>query len=233
MSKRKELLEIWKKQVEDSTKDGKYSILTCKPIIEMLDKLLKYDRPFFKKDKENIERAEWFIDYFTNWDKLSNIPIDVGEQLMGMIEDPNFNIGIHRTNLGILNADRPINEALTSIMTDGLRNYGHTNVGARVEKPDVSLTVSETSVLSAYPMLVGSYKDNNATVILSFPKDLVDDGMNIVDYSRYDEIYDMSEDGVPTIKPKYIVGVLIKNNNDLDRYYTRDEIISLNSEKKK
>ena len=142
---------------------------------------------------------------------------------------------IHRTNLGL---DKeidgiPESDDLYSIMHDGLKNYGHINAvgGGAVSKnpPSLCLTMSHFKGFSGYINLLSKYMDNDTIIISSFPNDIIDnDGCARRDYS---DIYDLSND-IPSVKPEYMLGALLKKNDGFWHYYSKDEIIDKNEKKK-
>lgn len=141
---------------------------------------------------------------------------------------------IHRTNLSLNSNGNeiPYNEDLNSIMSNGLKNYGHMNAaggGAFVKYfPPLSLTMSHLKGITGYVNLLSPYKNNDTVIFASFPSDLVDEeGRPTKDYT---DIYNV-EGSVPSIKPEYMMGALIKTNTGYWKFYPRQEI--LDNQKKK
>ena len=143
----------------------------------------------------------------------------------------------HRTNLG-LNRKEPgleYNEALLSIMSDGLKNYGHMNAagGSAFSAAIPSLTVTMTPLkgLTGYVNLLSPYKDNDAIILCAFPKEILEEDGDVLNESNYSDIYNL-DGAVPSVKKEYMLGVILKKNNGLDEFYTRDEVIEALSQRK-
>jgi hypothetical protein len=140
---------------------------------------------------------------------------------------------IHRTNLGFDPDESGLqqNDILENIMNDGLMNSGHLNDnGAYDKKPLLTSTLSPLTGLSGVINLISSYKDNDVTIIVAFPKRIVNAEGNIINQSDYSVVYDVSK-YPPKVKPEYIVGAILKKKNGLDEFYSREEIIEgLNKE---
>ena len=84
--------------------------------------------------------------------------------------------------------------------------------------------MSALSGIAGFINLVSSYKDNNTVIIAVFPKEFFDENEEIRDESLYESMYDMV-DGTPAVKPKFIVGALVKKEDGKWKLYTRDEIV--------
>ena len=101
-------------------------------------------------------------------------------------------------------------------MCNGLINNGHINAtGGGVflnEAPDVALTMTPFRGISGIINLAGSYKGNNTAVIAAFPKDLVTEDLENKE-NKENQIYMIIMVDFDYIKPEYIVGALIKDNN--------------------
>ena len=79
--------------------------------------------------------------------------------------------------------------------------------------------------LTGYINLVAPYKENDTVIFAVFPKDLVDEDGQLVNGHQYSDIYDLSEKH-PRIKSEFMLGALLKKDNSLDEFYTKDEIIN-------
>ena len=174
------------------------------------------------------EQAETVFDMLEFWDENSHIPYETGRLLNELEQDDTIEPAIHRTYFRY----EPINgyqhnEDLEDIMCNGLINYGHANaVGGAAflnKEPDVALTMTPFRGITGIINLAGSYKGNNTTIIAAFPKSIVDEDLYNKN-NKENEIYD-HHGKFNYIKPKYILGALIKNKNDLDTFYLKSEIL--------
>ncbi len=210
----KQKIELCKKNMHNK---GKFSLFNTKFAKEYLSKDLDY------------EALKWIYDVITGWEEYNNIPYNVGESLDKLTEE-NI-VMIHRTKLDLDKNKEGLeyNSKLLNIMSDGLINYGHANaVGGGAysnEPPSLTLTMTPLEGLTGYINLVSSYKENDIVIFAAFPKELLDKDGQIIDMSRYSDIYDLSE-YPPKIKKEYMLGALLKKDNGLDEFYTRDEIIN-------
>ena len=114
-------------------------------------------------------------------------------------------------------------------MNEGLKNYGHANAigGGAFSRdiPSLTLTMTPLKGLTGYINLISSYKSNDAIIFAFFPKQLVKEDGEIVEQSKYSEVYDLSQ-YPPKIKTEHMMGVILKKDNGFDEFYTRDEVIN-------
>ena len=197
--------------------NGRFSLFDAKFAIDFFSKNLNYGK------------LKSYYDFILDWDEMCNLPYEVGIMLDKLTA--NNTVMIHRTNLNLdVNSEGlTINDALYNIMYDGLKNYGHLNAGGGVsfnsKPPSLTLTMTPLVGLTGYINLVSSYKSNDVIVVVTFPKDKVNSDGEIVDDSKIADVYDLSET-YPRVKREFMVGVILKKNNKLDEFYTRDEIIN-------
>lgn len=217
MNKIKEqiLLYKMKKMKLQKQKDGKFSL---------------FDTSFGK----NALKSDIEMDLLLDWDRYCNITPEVGKFLDELASNPRNSVAIHRTKTFIEkdNENNYHSKILDSISKSGLKNGGHLMSSAAYSKvPNLGLTLSPFVGLSSFLQLIGSYKDNNVVVIYSFPSNLVD--KKTLDFKNKDainKIYDFNSEVY--VKPEYMIGAIIKNSeNNLDEFFTRDEILEMNSEK--
>ena len=145
---------------------------------------------------------------------------DTGEYIERLISEEDKTLLIHRT---LLYDDNQVN----NILTEGLFNNGHAFVGGgRMETPSPTLTTTPVSSLGGFINLFSNYKDNNYVFLLQVPKEYINEDGNFVDLdsSPY-YVYDMSGT-IPRFKPEYVIGIIKKNDNGLDRYYSKEEILN-------
>ena len=191
----------------------------------------QYAEDLFKKVKI-YKDLKFFYDLFKEHDENFKIPYEVGMNLDKLIHEKQ--VFIHRTNLdmNISGPDIGNNVLLTSIMEEGLANNGHAfAVGGGAysdDPPPLRMTMSPLGDVEGYINLVSPYKDNDTIVIAAFPKDIID--MEGEPTRNYSDIYDLSQ-FPPKVKTEYMVGAIIKKDEGLWDYYSRDEILKLKEEK--
>lgn len=174
------------------------------------------------------DQIEFIYDTLKYWDENSHIPYETGRLLNELEQDDTIEPAIHRTYFRYETINNyKHNESLEDIMCNGLINNGHINaIGGGVflnEVPDVALTMTPFRGISGIINLAGSYKGNNTTVIAAFPKDLVTEDLENKE-NKENQIYD-HHGNFDYIKPKYILGALIKNKTGLDTFYLKNEVL--------
>lgn len=188
-----------------------------------------FDTRFFADSIHKIDsytKLNGWYETILGWEKICNLSYDVGVSLDQLANDNT--VMIHRTNLGLDTncAGLTCNESLYSIMNEGLKNYGHIiSSGASSGVPALTLTMTPLKGLAGYINLLSSYHSNDAIVISAFPKELVDSTGEFVDNSSCNKIYDLSVEP-PKVRSEFIIGAILKKNNGLDEFYTRDEIVN-------
>lgn len=201
----------------DAHKNGRFSLFDAKFSIDAFSKDVGYDR------------LKWMYEMILEWDKTCNLSYEVGLSLDKLANDNT--VMIHRARLDLdTNSEGLIcNEALHSIMNEGLKNYGHMNAmgGGAFSSTPPSLTLTMTPLIgmSGYINLLSSYHSNDVVVIAAFPKELVNSDGEIINNPTCDKAYDLSS-FPPKVKREFMVGAILKKNNGLDEFYTRDEIIN-------
>ena len=204
--KKQIILNKIQKEKLDKSKSGEYSL---------------FDASFVKLTDDNMEIV---YDILSGWDKECKIPKDVGEFLNQISNDPENAVAIHRTHMY-----EESNVLIEKIAKEGLINNGHImSSGAGGGIPSLSLTLSPLVGMTGFINLVGSYKNNNLTVIYSFPTNLVDkETLEFKNDDAIKQVYDFKNRVY--IKPEYIVGAIVKGKNgELDKFLTHDEMLSLN-----
>ena len=161
-----------------------------------------------KKSMQNSNIINDIYKLIKDWDDISNIQYNTGVLLNELIEDPDVVVAIHRTKFEYKKYDSyKHNEDLENIMCNGLYNNGHANaVGGAVQDgiPDVALTMTPIDGIAGIINLVGRYRENKTNM--------------------ENKIYDY-HNGFYYIKPKYIVGAIIKDIDNYDTFYLRNEIL--------
>lgn len=172
---------------------------------------------------------EYAFNLINSWPK-TNIPYNVGLSLDAFINREDLVVLMHKSNIGL---DKeipgiPKSEDLYSVMVNGLENHGHGNAagGSAFNEngiPSLTETTFSLSSLAGYKNFICDYRGNDVTVIMMLPTTLVaKDGT--VEPNKDSEVYDL-DSGVPHVKPKFVVGALLRKDNGLDEFYLRDEII--------
>ena len=222
---------------EKAQKTGKFSLYHTHYFENLTKKLDSYNK------------LQDLCDMINSWEDMCNISYEFGMALDKLINNSDYVVAIHRTNLD-LNKEKSglvLSDGLNSIMNEGLVNYGHSNaVGGGAFSntiPSISLTMTPMSGFSGYINFISNYKNNDAVILSAFPKakydvdnnlisGFVDEELSIVDETYVSEIYDISGSN-PKIKPEYIIGAVLKKTNGLDEFYSREEIINSVQVKKK
>ena len=216
---KKELLEEAKKRINLSNQRGKYSF---------------FENPYAKKLLRGIynncdyEQMHSIFDIISTWDNACNLSIETGNYVEQLCNQPDRVVAIHRSNIGELSNENGvlINSNVLEILQRGLQNLGHSNVGANIGIPHPSLTVTPLADFTGFVNLFASYKNNNITVLLSFPKQYVADDCSFNNINQADYIYNYVNN-IPFIKPEYIEAIIYKNNDGFDLCYKKDEILEI------
>ncbi len=217
--KKEELAAILNKAFDE----GRYSFFEFDRIKEILAKCEKINK---------YDKYEFFFNLAQGWDEQCNLSRAAGEQINTFMRDESNVTAIHRTDVGRITTKEglPNNRVINAIMKDGLINNGHAMQGAYTGLPPLSLTTSPLITFGDLINLVGSYKNNNVTVILQFPRDLVTNDLHFTSPELGRKFYNM-EDNVHVIDPDYVMGVIVKSKDGLDEFYSREQLLSLKKEK--
>lgn len=206
---------------ENAHNKGKFSLFDAKFAEDIFNKNTNYDY------------LNSMYDILKSWEDSCNLPYNIGISLDRMTSD-NV-VMFHRTNLGLDREKSGLeyDENLLSIMRDGLKNFGHLGSGgaSNDNRIPLDLTMTPLNGITGYINLVGSYKSNDVIILAVFPKKFVKDDGEVVNESNYSDIYDL-DDITPKVKKEYMLGVILKKDNGLDEFYTRDEVISAFANKK-
>jgi hypothetical protein len=168
-------------------------------------------------------KYEFFYNLMAGWDEVCNFDRETGEYLNSLFADPNYVTAIHRGYLGPINPNEVMaNSNISDIMNLGLINNGHGMQGVFDDIPSLSLTTTPMTSFGDLINLVGSYKDNNATVVLQFPTEEVDSDLSF----KGEDVY-VKRNGISYIDPKYVKGIIVKQENARDKYFSREELLGL------
>lgn len=200
----------YEKEVEEarnnSIKDDTYYLMGSKKALELA-----------KKPNSNVEII---YELYKDWDSESQIPLEIGNEIESMINDPNYIFGIHRTY--VFQEDIINSNLVQSVFHEGLINNGDLSSGAYSSCPSPSKTISFIdNMLNACILLKSSYKNSNIAIICLFPQKYFDKNKNILE-EHINDIYDFI-DGIPHIKTDYILGFLIQGERL--EYVRKEDII--------
>ena len=184
------------------------------------------------EELNDFEKYKFFYDICMNIEKANKLSIEDGEFINKLMQDDNNVAAIHRGYVGKIDMedDIPTNINLQSIMNDGLKNNGHVMHGGIQNSPSLTLTTKPLKDLTGLMNFFAPYNGNNVIVILLFPKALVDEHLDFVKDEYREKVYKIEYDKCH-IKPEYIIGAIIKGEEQ-DKFYTRDEL-SKNKNKEK
>lgn len=163
-------------------------------------------------------------------DKLTPpIPLEVGEMLEEMNQDPNTVIGMHRSYA--VQSDPFEDDTLHEIMRDGLINNGAAMQGmVSLSPPYPAQTISSaTDMMNACFLLKTSFRGSKGAVLLRFPKDVVTFSMDFQREADPFAIYE-KRGNIYYIKPEFIVGY-IDTRDGKCQYHTREELLVQYKEK--
>ena len=219
VAKKQEIETILNKAFDD----GRYSFFEFDRIKEILAKCEKINK---------YDKYEFFFDLAQGWDKECRLSRATGEQINAFMRDGSNVTAIHRTDVGRITSKDglPNNKNINSIMNEGLINNGHAMQGAYTDIPPLSLTTSPLITFGDLINLVGSYKNNNVTVILQYPRELVTNDLHFTSEELGRKFYG-SDGKEHVIEPEYIMGVIVKSKEGLDEFYSREQLLNLNKTK--
>lgn len=219
----KRIVEL-KEQIEESKneslKQNRFSSYNFSIVEETLNKV---------EQLNDYEKYEFFNNIVKNYERGNKLSIEDGEYLNSLMSDPNTTLAIHRTNVGPIDKiyGMPNNTIIDSIITEGLINNGHAMQGSYKENPSLSLTTSPLVSFGDLINFFSKYKNNNVIVILQFPKELVDDQL---DMNNPDQIYNR-EGTIHYIKPEFIKGIVVKEDNQ-DKLYKVEDLLKVKNNTK-
>lgn len=215
MKKIAEMKKVIKEYEQRSIAENKYFLLSS-----------KYAKNIFQKAK-NIQSYTEMFELFKEWDEYGSIPLELGQQIESMLQDSTINIGIHRTGgYGkIDNNQLDNNELLTSIFTNGLKNYGDLSSGAVTQDtihPNKTISML-TNPLTAMILLKTQYKDSKGAVVVVFPSNYVNKEGELI--AEEEDVYYRDDTGTLIVKPEYLIGYVARENG-LCTYYPKEKFLS-------
>lgn len=176
---------------------------------------------------DDYRKLNYLFRLFCDIDKRAKIPHEVGKLIDSYVESPDFVVAIHREK--IFSGDEKNEESkygyLIDILKNGQFNNGHFE-GVNENAPSPSLSVTPLKQLGDYVNLFSNYKNNNCTIVYAFPSTLVSEDCQLLNENAIEEVYNIDSNKY-RFKPEFIIGILVKQNNGPDIFYTRDELLDL------
>lgn len=183
-----------------------------------------------QKQLNTSENVDLIFDIIDEWNDACNLPLDFGQFLNNMTRDNENLIAFSRVYIGELETEGPVqSEEIVDIATNGLLNNGHINssgVAQRVNSP--SDVLSPLVGLAGWINLIGKYKNNNAVILYSLPKQYITDSCHFKDERYAKEIYNF-DGNLTHIKPEYLIGMIVKNKDGIDVVLTKDQMLQMNN----
>ena len=222
----KHKLDLLKKKIhiiiEKAQLDGRFSLFMSN---------------FFQKivnECNSYSGLKYYFIFVEQWDKECNIPLEIGKQIDKLTFE-NI-VMIHRTRLSLDN--KLDNEAIYNMMNEGLTNYGHANdAGVAIVNqgiPSLTLTSTPLNSLTGYINLLSSYRGSNAIILMSFPKEYLNEDGRVINTSIFDKIYYKNDgESYYKIKPEFMYGLLLKNESGKFDFYSKDQLLNNNGIKSK
>ena len=198
--------------------DNKYSLFSFDIVKDYLRKA---------QDLGNYNAYSYVFQTLYAINSVATISLSTGEYLNKLIQDCNGVLGIHRTNVGKIDYidGIPTNINLSDIVNNGFINNGHLSSGAVIENPSISLAVSPFYDIAGLLNLVSSYKNNNVIILFQFPNDIMSKDLHFkVDPKDFYQLDNR-------VSPKYILGVIIKENNRFE-FYSLEQLTNVNKDYK-
>ncbi len=206
--KRKEfkaLIEKISEEIKNIKNDGQYHILNTNFAKKILQHCI---------NNNNLYGLNFYYQMYHTIDTIEPIiPLEVGKKMEQIINNPNYDIGIHRTgdyqniNEGNIYKATSIND----ILNNGLKNYGDLSSGANTNKNKIPpyKTIKKIVSIEDIMLSIKSTYKGNIGIILAFPKGMLNEEFEIIPGNET-KIYNLNED-YPIIKPEYIIGLVIQD----------------------
>ena len=207
------------KEIQNQNSDN-YSLFNSKYGKEAISKVL--DAAMKSCDSSKLE-FEYSL--FEEWDKKGFMSSELGNFLESLIEDENYQIGIHRVGgAATIDPNNVLNNDLVyNICSKGLYLTGHTGAPIKDGKNPLYLNISPlNNILQAVQFSKAPYKGSRGGFIIAMPSKYVDKELNIKDGHEFD-LCDYVDD-TWTLDPKYIVGY-ISQDDGVCNFYTRAELM--------
>ena len=204
---------------EEAHKEGRFSLFHVREFAKYFKNGVSYDS------------MEYMYELLEGWDKKCNLSYEFGTHLDELVSNEDYVVCINRGDFTFDKSNSGLEKStrLESIMERGLINYGHANAvggSAFMSGTIAGLSLATTPLigLSGYINLVGSYKNNDTTIIMIFPSSLVGKDGNIKHGVDPNLVYDLSGEN-PVIRSEFMYGAILKKDNGYDEFYSKDQII--------
>lgn len=159
------------------------------------------------------------------WDLEKTIPYDVGCYIEKLVNNPSIRFGVHRTQISNFENEGISSSMLNSIFTEGLRNNGaliqNGYTTQSINQPYQTVSFS-SNLLNNIIHLKTHYHGSDGAVLVAIPSKYVDSEGNIIP-GHENDVYNIDERNIPTIKPEFLVGFL-SNNKERCEYFAADDI---------
>lgn len=207
------------KEIQNQNSNN-YSLFNSKYGKEAISKVL--DASMKNCDSSKLE-FEYSL--FEGWDKRGFMSKELGDFLESLIEDENYQVGIHRVGgAATIDPNNVLNNDLVyNICSKGLYLTGHTGAPIKDGKNPLYLNISPlNNILQAVQFSKAPYKGSRGGFIIAMPSKYVDKELNIKDGHEFD-LCDYVDD-TWTLDLKYIVGY-ISQDDGVCNFYTRVELM--------
>ncbi len=155
------------------------------------------DKRYKKAWKDHID--------FWDADDKPKISRKLGELMEKYIEDPNYVLGVHRSD-AIDGTNYKTDQVLKSILNEGIMNLGDASSGAFRIDPDPGKAISPcTNMLDAVILTKSSYKGSTGAILVAIPREYMNNSGDLI-IGKENDIYDHNESGYSYIKPEFILG---------------------------
>ena len=174
-----------------------------------------FDTDFSKKLKLN----NTIFEIMSEWNEKCDIPTYTGDFLNTLTNDSKNIVAIHRIFVSDLHEE---DNQIKSDMIADIAEHGLIN--------KTSNELTPLKELEGFIKLVASYRNNDAVIIYSFPSEYIDENL-LLNTPHVSKIYNF-EGNTQRYNPEYIVGMILKNNNSLNTFLSREDMLNLKSNSK-
>lgn len=219
-----EILELYKIYKEKSIRENRYYIKGSNYMKRVIDSKISNDL-----------MNDFFITHFDKIDKNPNVvPLELGNFLEALTEDPNFRLGMHKSD-SVICSNVYMDKELNDIMTSGLVNNGSNMQGlvtTGIKAPNKTIANAD-DIISALAIIKSTYKGSKGTILVKLPKDVVDNQFEIIPPQEENakKIYNYDSYGIPYLKPELIIGYVALENEEY-KFYSREDLLNNKIQKK-
>lgn len=222
LKKIKELAQKIEDRRQKALVSNRFSVMATEYARQTIKGIM--DKALETKDSSSLE---YFYELVSDWDDYGNMPIEVGTKLNELIDNPDINVGIHRTGgYGMINFDAVYSsKQLYNIFQNGLYITGDLSSGVdhKGEAVPPNKNISPiNNILEAIILGKSSYKSSTGGIITAIPSEYVTNTYTIKKGHESD-IY-TKVDNQWALKPEYLVGFLAQRDG-ICKFYTKEEIL--------